>query len=271
VQFLKLNGVTLHHQVISAAAGKPKLVFSNSLGTDFRIWRDVIVRLAGDFSILTYDSRGHGLSEVGDTPYAIDTLGADLAALIEATGFGPAIVCGVSVGGLTAQALVKARPDLVSGLVLCDTAHKIGTADAWNERIAKVTDGGIEVVADTVLKGWFTEGFRGSDPSFAGYRSMLTRTPREGYLATVAAIRDADFTTDAPNIHVPTVCLGGEVDIPTPPKLVQELANLIPGARYELIRGAGHIPMVERPEIVAAIINAFAALVGVSIDAAKRN
>src|SRR5687768_17608539 len=83
VQFQTLNGVTLHHQVISAAAGKPKLVFSNSLGTDFRIWRDVIVRLAGDFSILTYDARGHGLSEVGDTPYTIETLGADLAALIE--------------------------------------------------------------------------------------------------------------------------------------------------------------------------------------------
>lgn len=271
MQFLKLNGVTLHHQVISAAAGKPKLVFSNSLGTDIRIWRDVIVRLAGDFSILAYDSRGHGLSEVGDTPYTIETLGADLAALIDATGFGPAIVCGVSVGGLTAQALYKARPDLVGGLVLCDTAHKIGTAEAWNERIAIVGKDGIEAVADTVLKGWFTENFRNTDPSFAGYRAMLTRTPREGYLATVAAIRDADFTVDAPTIDVPTLCLGGEVDIPTPPKLVQELAKLIPGARYELIRGAGHIPMIERPEVVAAIISAFAKFAGASPDAAKRH
>jgi 3-oxoadipate enol-lactonase len=271
VQFAKLNGVTLHHQVISAAPGKPKLVFSNSLGTDFRIWRDVIVRLAGDFSILTYDSRGHGLSEVGETPYTIQTLGADLAALIEATGLGSAIICGVSVGGLTAQALVKARPDLVSGLVLCDTAHKIGTADTWNERIAKVTNGGIEGVADAVLKGWFTEEFRAGDPSFAGYRAMLTRTPRDGYLATVAAIRDADFTADAPNIAVPTLCLGGEADIPTPPKLVQELAGLIPDARYELIRGAGHIPMVERPDVVAAMIHAFADFAGASTDAAKRH
>jgi 3-oxoadipate enol-lactonase len=271
VQFQKLNGVTLHHQVISAAAGKPRLVFSNSLGTDFRIWRDVIVRLAGDFSILTYDSRGHGLSETGTTPYTIETLAADLAALIDATGFGPAIVCGVSVGGYTAQALVKARPDLVSGLVLCDTAHKIGTTDAWNERIAIVGDRGIEAVADTVLKGWFTEGFRTGDPSFVGYRHMLTRTPRDGYLATVAAIRDADFTADAPQIAVPTLCLGGEVDIVTPPKLMQEFAKMIPGARYELIRNAGHIPMVEQPEVVAAMIRAFADLVGVSDDAAQRH
>lgn len=271
MQFLKLNGVTLHHQVISAAAGKPKLVFSNSLGTDFRIWRDVIVRLAGDFSILTYDSRGHGLSEVGDTPYTMEILGADLATLIEATGFGPAIVCGVSVGGLTAQALVKARPDLVSGLVLCDTAHKIGTAETWAERIEKASAGGIGVVAEMVLKGWFTETFRTTDPSFAGYRSMLTRTTLNGYLATVAAIRDADFTADAPRIVVPTLCLGGEVDPTTPPKLMQELARMIPGARYELIRNAGHIPMIEQPEIIAAMIRAFAEFAGAESNAEQRH
>lgn len=271
MQFLKVNGVTLHHQVISAPAGKPKLVFSNSLGTDFRIWRDVIVRLAGDFSILTYDSRGHGLSETGETPYTIDTLGADLAALIDATGFGPAIICGVSVGGITAQALYRDRPDLVSGLILCDTGHKIGNDAAWNERIAIVSKDGIEAVADTVLKGWFTETFRTGDPSFIGYRQMLIRTSRPGYLATVAAIRDADLTADAPKIAVPTLCLGGEVDIPTPPKLVQELAKMIPGARYELIRNAGHIPMVERPEIIAAMINAFSDFVGAESNAAKRH
>jgi 3-oxoadipate enol-lactonase len=271
VQFLKLNGVTLHHQVISAAKGKPKLVLANSLGTDFRIWRDVVVRLAGEFSILAYDARGHGLSETGETPYTIDTLADDLAQLIDATGFGPAIVCGVSVGGLTAQALYRSRPDLVSGLVLCDTAHRIGTNESWTDRIAKVEAGGLAAVADAVLKGWFTEGFREGDPAFAGYRMMLTRTPVDGYLATVAAIRDADFTADAPRIAVPTLCLVGDSDVPTPPRLVQDLARMIPGARYELVRGAGHIPMVEQPETVAAMIGALADLVGVSPDAAQRH
>jgi 3-oxoadipate enol-lactonase len=270
VQFLKVNGVTLHHQVISAAAGKPKLVFANSLGTDFRIWRDVIVRVAGDFSILTYDARGHGLSETGTTPYTIETLGADLAGLIDATAFGPAIICGVSVGGLTAQALYGMRPDLVSGLVLCDTAHKIGTAEGWAERISKVTEGGIESVADAVLKGWFTEAFR-AEPALAGFRTMLTRTPRDGYLATVAAIRDADFTDAAPRIAVPTLCLVGESDPTTTPKMMTELARMIPGARYEMVRNAGHIPMVEQPETVAAIIHAFADFVGVPDHAAKRH
>jgi 3-oxoadipate enol-lactonase len=271
VQFLKLNGVTLHHQVISAAAGKPRLVFSNSLGTDYRIWRDVIVRLAGDFSILTYDSRGHGLSETGATPYTIETLSADLAGLIEATSFGPAIVCGVSVGGMTAQALAAMRPDLVSGLILCDTAAKIGTPEGWAERIANVERGGVEAIAETVLKGWFTESFRNGDPGFAGFRAMLTRTPRDGYLATVAAIRDADLTEAAPKIAIPTLCIAGESDPTTTPNIVADLARVIPNARYELIRGAGHIPMVEQPVAVAAIIHAFADFVGVPDHVAKRH
>ena len=59
MQFAEINGVTLHYQVIGAPEGKPVMVFSNSLGTDFRIWRDVIVRLAGDFAIVTYDKHGY--------------------------------------------------------------------------------------------------------------------------------------------------------------------------------------------------------------------
>ena len=71
MQFAHLNDVTLHYQMICAPAGRPLLVFVNSLGTDFRIWRDVVVQLAGDFSILTYDLRGHGLSDVPYHPASI--------------------------------------------------------------------------------------------------------------------------------------------------------------------------------------------------------
>jgi 3-oxoadipate enol-lactonase len=261
VQFVRLDGATIHYQVISAAPDRPRLVFSNSLGTDFRIWRDVIVRLAGEFSILCYDKRGHGLSDVGEPPYAIETHAADLAGLIELAGFGPAIVCGISVGGLVAQALYVARPDLVGGLVLCDTGHRIGTADAWNERIRRVEAGGIAAVADGILKGWFTEAFR-AGPTFAGYRNMLVRQPVDGYLGTVATVRDADFTLLAPRIAVPAACLVGEADIPTPPALVEELAGLIPGASYHLIAGAAHLPPVERPDAVVEVIRALAARLG---------
>src|SRR5690606_4706220 len=144
VQFATVNDVILHHQLIGGPANRPVIVFSNSLGTDFRIWRDVIVRLAGDFPIVTYDKRGHGLSDLGQVPYSIDDHVQDLAALLDRLDVKNAVICGLSVGGMIAQGLAAKRPDLVRALVLCDTAHRIGTADMWNARIESIETKGIE-------------------------------------------------------------------------------------------------------------------------------
>ncbi|MBR7512634.1 hypothetical protein KC219_20965, partial [Mycobacterium tuberculosis] len=78
-----------------------------------------------------------------------------------------------------------------------------------------------------------------------------------GYSGTCAALRDADFTEAAKRIAVPAICIVGDQDGSTPPDLVLELAKLIPRARYEVIRDAGHIPCVEQPETLVAVIRAF--------------
>lgn len=258
MQFAFLNGVALHYQTIGAPAGKPTIVFANALGTDFRIWRDVIVRLAGDFAILTYDKRGHGLSNVGEAPYSTDDHVSDLEALLEHLQVKNAIICGLSVGGVIAQGLYARRKDLVRALILCDTAPKIGNTESWNQRIAAVNEAGIAALADGILQKWFTPEFR--DPGnadFAGYRNMLTRSPVEGYAGTCAALRDCDYTNDARQIGVPTLCVVGDQDGSTPPDLVLAMAKLIPAARYEVIEGAGHLPCVEQPETLVAVIRAF--------------
>ncbi|WP_139812187.1 alpha/beta fold hydrolase, partial [Ensifer aridi] len=160
-----------------------------------------------------------------------------------------AIVCGLSVGGLIAQSLYQRRPDLVRALVLCDTAHKIGTAEMWDARIAAIKAHGIEAIADGVLERWFTPAFRRPENvAFVGYRNMLIRQPVAGYLGTCAAIRNADYTDAAGKIAVPVLCVVGDQDGSTPPDLVRETAALIAGARFEVIRDAGHIPCVEQPE-----------------------
>lgn len=258
MQFAYLNGTTIHFQTIGAPARKPVLVFANALGTDFRIWRDVIVRLAGDFAIVTYDKRGHGLSDVGDAPYTMDDHVSDLEALLGHLQIGKAIICGLSVGGMIAQGLYARRPDLVQALILCDTAPKIGDADSWNARIDSVRSGGIASLADGVLERWFTPDFRApGNPDFAGYRNMLTRTPAEGYIGTCAALRDCDYTRAAKLIGVPTLCVVGDQDGSTPPDLVLDMAKLIPAANYEVINGAGHLPCVEQPETLVAVMRAF--------------
>lgn len=258
MQFASINGVTLHYQLIGAPEGRPVLVFANSLGTDLRIWRDVILRLVGDFAIVTYDLRGHGLSDLGAPPYSIDDHVGDLSGLLDYLEVKKAVICGLSVGGLVAQGLYAARPDLVRALILCDTAHKIGTAETWAARIAAVNSNGIGSIAEGIFKLWFTPAFHAQRrEELAGYRNMLVRQPVDGYTGTCTAISGADFTEAAGRIAVPTICIVGDRDGSTPPNLVLELARLIPRSRYEVIKDAAHIPCVEQPEALTAVMRAF--------------
>lgn len=257
MKFTTANGIVLHY-ALEGPEDAPLLVFSNSLGTDFRVWAPLLPQLGGPFRSLRYDKRGHGLSECPDSPYAIEDHVEDLVALLDHLGITSAVVVGLSVGGIIAQGLSTRRPELVKGLVLCDTAEKIGPPEMWDQRMEAIRAGGIEALAEAILQRWFSEGFRsGRQAELAGWRAMLVRTPAEGYLGTAAAIRNADMTAQARAIAVPTLCVCGSEDGATTPEMVRSLAALIPGARYEEIAGAGHLPCVEAPETLASLMRDF--------------
>jgi 3-oxoadipate enol-lactonase len=254
MKFMKANGLVIHHRDQGRRDGPP-LVFINSLGTDFRIWNEVAEILAPDFRIVLHDKRGHGLSESGPDQSDIADYARDLAALLDGVGVGRATIVGLSIGGLIAQELYRQSPERVSALVLCDTTAKIGTEEVWDQRIGEVQRGGIEALADAVMGRWFTAHFRAArSAELAGMRAMLTRTPRQGYLAACGALKRADLRPYAGRIQAPTLCLVGDQDGSTPPALVKETAALIPGSRFEIIEGAGHLPNVEKPEIVAKLV-----------------
>lgn len=258
MQFAKINNNNIHFQEIGGPEDSPTLIFINSLGTDFRIWRDVIVRFVGDASILAYDKRGHGLSDVGSSPYTIEDHAEDLAGLIDLMGKKDVILVGVSIGGLISQALYKMRPDLIKAMVLCDTAAKIGTSESWSDRMSSVEIGGLDSLADATMPRWFTEPFRTKHAAeVQGYRTMLARQPIEGYLGSCAAIRDADYTEDAKVISVPTMCVVGLEDEATTPEHMWELASLIPGSRYEEMKNGAHLPFIEQPENFANLVKDF--------------
>jgi len=261
VLFARVNGVVLHHERAGLAEG-PALVFANALGTDLRIWDDVAARLAPAYRILRYDKRGHGLSETTPAPYSLSDHVGDLAALLDACGIARAVVVGLSAGGMVAQGLAAARPDLVKALVLAGTAPRIGTEASWNARIAAVAEHGTAGIADTVLKGWFTPRFRDGNPDFVGYRAMLERSPVEGYVGTAAALRDADLTQSTRALAIPVIALAGDADGSTPPDLVRAMAAIVPGADFRLIADAGHICCVEQPDEVAGVIRGFLTEIG---------
>ena len=255
--FTRVNGVVLHHELRGPETA-PAVVFSNSLGTDFRIWDEVADALARDYRILLYDQRGHGLSDATPAPYAMTDHVEDLSALMDHVGIERAVVVGLSVGGLIAQGLAATHADKVRALVLCDTAHKIGNDELWNARIDMVTRDGIGAMADAIMERWFTPAYRSPDNAdFAGYTNMLTRTTVDGYAGTCAAIRDADLTESTRALKVPVLCLVGDQDGATPPELVRSTAELIDGARFEIIEGAGHIPCVEQPTATIRLISEF--------------
>jgi 3-oxoadipate enol-lactonase len=260
VQFATLNGVTLHYALTGDPRRRPLIAFANSLGTDLRIWDEVAPRLADEYALLRYDMRGHGLSGIGTPPYVVSAHADDLAALIRHVGAPQAIVCGVSMGGQVALALHASHRDLVTALVLSDTAHKIGDAAFWNARIAAIEKGGLESIVDPIMERWFSPAFRRPvNPAYAGYRAMFCRQPVAGYIGSCAAVRDADLTAAARAVNVPALCIVGEEDGSTPPPLVRSLAELVPGAGYATIRGAGHLPCVEQPEEFTRLVRAFAA------------
>lgn len=256
--FANINGTVLHYEFLTEDEEAPVVVFVNSLGTDFRIWLPLIDELTANWSILVYDKRGHGLSDLGATPYSIEDHADDLIGLCRHLGIRAATFCGLSVGGLIVQSLYLKKPELVRRLVLADTAHKIGTDEMWNARISAIEANGIRSLADSVLERWFTRDFherRRTD--LAGYRNMLVRQDAAGYAATCGAIRDADFTASVSSIKVPVLCVVGDQDGSTPPDLVRTTAGMITGARFEIIPGCGHIPCVEQPEKMAGLLTAF--------------
>ncbi|MER9329969.1 3-oxoadipate enol-lactonase [Mesorhizobium sp. M0488] len=258
--FVTIDGITLHHLHVEANGAAHPIVFINSLGTDFRIWDEVVARLSGEVPLLVYDKRGHGLSDIGGGVRSIDDHVDDLSGLLDHFGFEKVVLFGLSVGGMIAQRLYARRPEIVQALILSDTAHKIGTAESWNSRISIVERDGIEAIADGVMKVWFTPDFHAARAAeLAGCRNMLVRQALPGYVGTCMAVRDADLTDSARRIAVPTLCAVGDQDGSTPPDLVRSLAGLIPGARFEIIRGAGHIPCIEQPEALTALIRDFIA------------
>ena len=252
-KFTNVNGHVLHFRFRSGNGGIP-VVFANSLGTDFRIWDDVIARLPEGTSTLQYDKSGHGLSEKGAV--TIFDHAADLSTLMDSLGLTRALVCGVSVGGMIAMALSAARPDLTAGLLLSNTGYKIGTSEMWADRISAVNELGLDAMADGVLDRWFSSEFRQKETvQIAGYRMMLSRTPVQGYACVCAAIRDADLAPEAASISCRTVCLAGSEDKATTPEVVAALADKITGAIYHVIDGVGHIPAIEAPDTVARLIS----------------
>lgn len=252
--------VRLHYRVDGPEDGAP-VIFSNSLGTDMRLWDPILPLLPKGLRIIRYDKRGHGLSSCPPAPYSMGSLVTDVERLMDHLGVKDSVFVGLSIGGMTAQGLAVKRLDLVRALVLSNTAAKIGTPAMWDERIAAVEKDGIEALADAVMERWFSKDFRAT-PELELWRNMLVRGEDAGYAGCSAAISGTDFYATTATLRLPALGIAGSEDGSTPPDLVREMMDLIPASKFHLIRRAGHLPCVEQPEEYAQVLTDFLKSVG---------
>jgi len=250
-----LQDVRLHFREDGDPDGVP-IVFANSLGTDLRLWDKIVPRLPAGLRIIRYDKRGHGLSSCPNGPYSMGALVRDLEQLLDHLEVRDAMVVGLSIGGMIAQGLAVKRLDLVRAAVFSNTGAKIGQPSMWADRMDAVRQVGIEALADATMERWFSRDFRAT-PEVEIWRNMMTRQPVEGYLGCSAAISGTDFYTPTSGLRLPVLGIAGSEDGSTPPDLVRETVDLVPGSQFALIRRAGHLPCVEKPEEYAELLTNF--------------
>lgn len=244
------------HAIIEGPEDGPVVAFSNSLGTTLHLWDAVLPLLPKGLRILRYDMRGHGRSDVPDAPYSMGQLIGDAEAVCDAFAVKDVMFVGLSVGGMIAQGLAVKRPDLIRAMVLSNTAAKIGNPTMWEDRIKAFRLNGIAANADAVMQRWFGRDFYATS-KMAPWKAMLESTPIEGYTGVCAAIAGTDFYTPTSGLRIPTLGIAGTEDGATPPDLVRETVDLIPGSQFALLRRAGHLPCAEQPEAFAAILTDF--------------
>ncbi len=250
-------GFALHARIDgNPAPNAPVLVLAHPLGLDLTMWEGLLPHLPPALRVLRWDARGHGRSGAPPAPWGMGALVGDAETVLDFFGIREAVMVGLSMGGLVAQGLAVKRLDLVRGLVLSNTAARIGTPTIWAARAARVRAGGMAAIADDLLRGWFSRDARARGLDTL-WRNRLLSCPAETCAATCEALSGADFYTPTSGLRLPLLGIAGSEDGLTPPDLVRETVDLVPGARFHLIRRQGHLPVLEDPAGYAAILTGF--------------
>jgi len=253
--FTAVRGLATH-VAVDGPPGAPVILLMHSLGSSMAIWDAPAAQLARGFRVIRFDLRGHGLTEVGTGPCTIEDFADDALAVLDACGATTAHICGVSIGGMIAQALAARAPARVRSLILCDTALSLPPPDMWRTRAATVRAEGVAAIADATLGRWVTPAYLAS-PAGRGLRTLLLRTPAEGYAAAAESLAIADLSRTTPGLRVPALVLVGQHDPSTPVAAAEALRDAIAGAQLVVIPDTLHVPMLERPDEIAAAILRF--------------
>jgi len=246
---IEANGRMLYYE--EHGQGDP-VVFVCGLGGDHRAFSVPARRVAKTRRSIAIDNRDSGQSDHSQSAYSTADLADDVAGLMTALALPPSHLVGQSLGGLIVQQLAVRHPSLVRSLTLVSTHSG---SNAWKKAVVaswvamrNVCEPG-EFTRLTmpwlVAPDFYEKGFA----QIEGMVRFAERNEwpvdalafeRQAHAASTHEIRDR-----LGEITAPTLVLGGEFDLVNPPEVTKDLADRIPGARYNLLPGVGHIPHIE--------------------------
>ena len=228
----------------------PFVVLSHALGCDLHMWDGVAAQLARAHTVIRYDHRNHGGSEVVPGVLRVETLAQDASELIaRETGGEPVHFVGLSMGGMTAQALAVRHAAQLKTVVIPNPAAHYPDQPPWRLGAETVPAKGVAAIAPGAVARWLTPAYAATPEGAVAARTLhdtLVRTDAQGYIESCNAVAAIDFRDSNRRIATPTLVIGGLQDEATPLAMSEAMVAQIPGARLATI-DAAHLSAVERP------------------------
>ncbi len=255
-----MNGSDDAHIKIHRKGSGPALVLLHCLGVDHRLWDIAAAGLERDFTLVTYDFPGHGMTPVPGEGYGIAELSAQLARLLQREGIARAHLGGISLGGLVAQHFAATHPGQVDRLMLLDTTPRYTDEmrQMWVVRARQAREQGVASLLDGLLPVWFTPDFVAADPPAVRYvRDCFAADSGEGYALACAALGAADLRPLATNIAAPTLVVCGDQESAAFQDAARWLESNIENARLIWMSPARHASVLQQPTAFVAAARAF--------------
>lgn len=269
-----VDGGSLH--VVERGQGRP-LVLIHGITLQAAVWSPQLHELADRYRVLAMDVRGHGQSRSGTAGFGRKVAARDVRTVLEHFDVHGAVIIGHSMGGMILMEFAGDFPDeldeRVAGLVFMDTAAyqilprpALPVAQAFGRRLKGRFEGGGRVphwrVGEDDLS-WVTArlafGEHPSGKAVGQVRRFLEEVPQSTSLPSGIDLLDHDAREALAATHTPSMVLVGSRDLLTPVFAARRIANFLPNSRFEVLAGAGHQLMQERPREVAALLDDFVA------------
>ncbi len=239
---VSIHGVHLHY--LTGGDGPHSVVFVHGFCQSSVFWKEALDRLPAGHRGFALDLKGFGDSDKPPGPYGIPTFADEVLALADALGLGRFVLVGNSMGGVVCQSLASRYAQRLSRLVLVSTGAYARNPAAARERAEQIPE-------------WKRDDFEKMVKAFFAILpnrwetlvDVAMKASREAMVQSTLSSASLNFLKAVRQVNVPTLIVQGERDASRTPQDGKELQEAIPGSALHVLGGAGHTPMLERPDL----------------------